>query len=96
MARAQPFDSASSQFFIVHEDSTFLDGQYAAFGYVTGGMDVVDQIACVPTVKNEDETDTYRPQEDSTVTIYKVTIDNYPGPSADDTADSAASDSSAQ
>ena len=44
MARAQPFDSASSQFFIVHEDSTFLDGQYAAFGYVTEGMDVVDQV----------------------------------------------------
>lgn len=37
-------DSASSQFFIVHEDSTFLDGQYAAFGYVTDGMDVVDAI----------------------------------------------------
>ena len=44
MARAQPFDSASSQFFIVHEDSTFLDGQYAAFGYVTEGMDVVDKV----------------------------------------------------
>lgn len=38
-------DSASSQFFIVHEDSTFLDGQYACFGYVTEGMDVVDAIA---------------------------------------------------
>ena len=34
-------DSASSQFFIVHKDSTFLDGQYAAFGYVTDGMDAV-------------------------------------------------------
>ncbi len=39
------FDSASSQFFIVHQDSTFLDGQYAAFGYVTSGMEVVDKIA---------------------------------------------------
>ncbi len=39
------FDSASSQFFIVHEDSLFLDGQYAAFGYVTSGMEVVDKIA---------------------------------------------------
>ena len=38
-------DSASSQFFIVHQDSTFLDGQYAAFGKVTEGMEVVDQIA---------------------------------------------------
>lgn len=38
-------DSASSQFFIVHQDSTFLDGQYAAFGHVTSGMEVVDKIA---------------------------------------------------
>lgn len=37
-------DSASLQFFIVHQDSTFLDGQYACFGYVTDGMDVVDAI----------------------------------------------------
>ena len=37
-------DSASSQFFIVHEDSTFLDGQYACFGYVTEGMEIVDEI----------------------------------------------------
>lgn len=44
MARAQDMDSASSQFFIVHEDSTYLDGQYACFGYVTDGMDVVDDI----------------------------------------------------
>ena len=44
MARAQDMDSASSQFFIVHQDSTYLDGQYACFGYVTDGMDVVDQI----------------------------------------------------
>ena len=42
MARANDPDSGSSQFFIVHEDSTFLDGQYAAFGHVTDGMDVVD------------------------------------------------------
>lgn len=47
MARSQSYDSASSQFFIVHEDSTFLDGQYAAFGKVTEGMDVVDEIASV-------------------------------------------------
>mgnify|MGYP005917508617 CR=1 FL=1 len=44
MARAQDPDSASSQFFICHADSTFLDGQYACFGYVTSGMDIVDQI----------------------------------------------------
>lgn len=44
MARANDFNSASSQFFIVHEDSTFLDGQYACFGYVTEGMEYVDAI----------------------------------------------------
>lgn len=44
MARSSAYDSASSQFFIVHADSTFLDGQYAAFGYVTEGMDIVDRI----------------------------------------------------
>lgn len=44
MARSQMYDSASSQFFIVHKDSTFLDGNYAAFGYVTEGMEIVDQI----------------------------------------------------
>ena len=44
MARSQDYNSASSQFFIVHEDSTFLDGQYAVFGYVTEGMDIVDEI----------------------------------------------------
>ena len=44
MARAKDMDSASSQFFIVHQDSTYLDGQYACFGYVTDGMDIVDKI----------------------------------------------------
>ena len=44
MARAKQYNSASSQFFIMHEDYTDLDGQYAAFGYVTEGMDVVDAI----------------------------------------------------
>ncbi len=44
MARSQMMDSASSQFFIVHEDSTFLDGEYACFGYVTEGIEVVDDI----------------------------------------------------
>lgn len=44
MARATDPNSASSQFFIVQEDSTFLDGEYAAFGHVTDGMEVVDKI----------------------------------------------------
>ena len=49
MARAQSPNSAGSQFFIMHEDGEFLDGQYAAFGAVTEGMDVVDAIAGVKT-----------------------------------------------
>lgn len=44
MARASDPDSASSQFFIVQADSTFLDGDYAGFGHVTEGMDIVDKI----------------------------------------------------
>ena len=54
MARSQDYDSASSQFFIVQEDSTYLDGQYAAFGHVTSGMEVVDAIceAAQPTDGN--------------------------------------------
>ena len=54
MARTQDPDSASSQFFICHADSTFLDGQYACFGYVTDGMDVVDAVceAAQPTDNN--------------------------------------------
>ena len=54
MARSNDPDSASSQFFIVHEDSTYLDGDYAVFGYVTDGMDVVDAICAdaKPTDRN--------------------------------------------
>ena len=48
MARSNDFDSAGSQFFIMHADSPFLDGSYAAFGRVTGGMDVLDKIAGTP------------------------------------------------
>ena len=44
MARSNSYNSASSQFFIVHEDSTFLDGQYAGFGKVTSGIEIVDKI----------------------------------------------------
>ena len=46
-------NSASSQFFIVHKDSTFLDGNYAAFGMVIHGMDVVDIVAGVSTDSND-------------------------------------------
>lgn len=53
MARSSMPNSASSQFFIVHQDSTFLDGQYAAFGTVTSGMEVVDKI-CADTAVEDD------------------------------------------
>jgi len=49
MARAQNPDSAGSQFFIMHQDGPFLDGQYAAFGKVVSGMEVVDEIAATAT-----------------------------------------------
>lgn len=49
MARSQDKDSAGSQFFLTHGDATFLDGDYAAFGYVVDGMDVLDDIAAVAT-----------------------------------------------
>jgi len=49
MARAQPLDSAGSQFFIMHGDAPFLDGAYAGFGRVIEGMDIVDAIAVTPT-----------------------------------------------
>ncbi len=49
MARSQSMNSASSQFFIMHADGKFLDGQYAAFGKVVSGIEVVDEIAGVKT-----------------------------------------------
>jgi len=66
MARSQKMDSASSQFFIVQEDSTYLDGAYAAFGRVTEGMDVVDEIASVQTDQND------RPYEDVVIKSIRV------------------------
>lgn len=53
MARSRSYDSASSQFFICHADAKYLDGQYAAFGKVTEGMEVVDEIAEVKTDYND-------------------------------------------
>ena len=76
MARAQHPDSAGSQFFIMHKTSPHLDGQYAAFGKVTEGLDVVDKIASVPTDWSD------RPMETQRMT--KVTVDlfgeDYPEP----------------
>ena len=67
MARAQSPNSAGSQFFICHKDSTFLDGQYAAFGKVLTGMDVVDAIATTATDAND------RPLADQR--IRSITVD---------------------
>lgn len=76
MARAMNPDSAGSQFFIMHKDAPHLDGQYAAFGKVTEGMNVVDEIAGVKTDFSD------RPIID--VVIKKVTVDtkgeDYPEP----------------
>ena len=69
MARAPKYDSASSQFFIVQADSTYLDGNYAAFGRVTEGMDVVDEIASVATDRND------RPLEDVVIKSIRVIED---------------------
>lgn len=71
MARSKLPDSASSQFFIMHETAAHLDGQYAAFGKVTSGMDIVDKIA-----KNTPVTDsngTVLPKNQPVITSVKMT-----------------------
>lgn len=76
MARAQDYNSAGSQFFIMHKDSPFLDGQYAAFGKLIEGMDVVNKIAAVDT----DYTDKpLKPQRMQTVTVETFGVE-YPEP----------------
>ncbi|ARC87026.1 peptidyl-prolyl cis-trans isomerase [Clostridium argentinense] len=69
MARAQDKNSAGSQFFIMHKDSPHLDGEYAAFGKVIEGIEVVDKIAAVETIAQD------RPKED--VKMKKVTVDTF-------------------
>lgn len=66
MARSQNFNSASSQFFIMHADGEFLDGQYAAFGKVTSGIETVDAIAEVPTDRND------RPYEEQKIKSIEI------------------------
>lgn len=70
MARSQDYDSASSQFFIMHEDASHLDGQYAAFGKVTEGMDIVDAIATTTPV--QDENGTVAPQDQPRITSIRM------------------------
>ena len=53
MARAYDPNSASSQFFIMHQNAPHLDGHYAAFGKVVSGMETVDEIASIPTDYND-------------------------------------------
>ena len=76
MARTIVPNSAGSQFFIMHADGDFLDGQYAAFGAVTEGMDVVDAIAAVKTDRMDKPKD---PQRMKKVTVDTFGVD-YPEP----------------
>ena len=66
MARAMDYNSAGSQFFIVHKDATYLDGQYASFGETVSGIEVVDKIAKVRTTPND------RPYEDVIIESIKI------------------------
>lgn len=67
LARANDFNSGSSQFFIMHKDSSHLDGYYAAFGMVTKGMEVIDEICASDTDFND------KPLED--IIVRKIEID---------------------
>ncbi len=66
MARSMSYNSAGSQFFICHADSTFLDGQYAAFGKTVEGIEVVDKIAAVRTNFND------KPLEDQVIKTVRI------------------------
>ncbi|MEL4106627.1 peptidylprolyl isomerase [Oscillospiraceae bacterium WX1] len=76
MARSQSPNSAGSQFFIMHKDSPHLDGQYAAFGAVTDGLDIVDAVAAAETDYSD------KPLQEQRMA--KVTVDtagiDYPEP----------------
>jgi peptidyl-prolyl cis-trans isomerase B (cyclophilin B) len=70
MARAQDPDSASSQFFIMVEDSPYLDGQYAAFGHVTSGQEIVDKIAA--DAQPLDDNGTIAPEDQPIITTIRI------------------------
>ena len=72
MARSSSYNSASSQFFIVHEDSTFLDGQYAGFGKVIEGIEIVDRI-CENTQVEDDNGTTLKKNQPI---IEKITMED--------------------
>ena len=72
MARAQAPDSASSQFFIVHQDSQFLDGNYAGFGHVTEGMEVVDAICEKVAPLAVDDNGTILPDDQPVISAVRV------------------------
>ncbi|MGM9636017.1 MAG: peptidylprolyl isomerase [Candidatus Avispirillum sp.] len=75
MARSNNPDSASSQFFIMHQDNDYLDGKYAAFGKVTDGMDVVDAIASVDVELNFSGTEESSPVTPVVIEYVKVLED---------------------
>ncbi|MBQ9272553.1 MAG: peptidylprolyl isomerase [Mogibacterium sp.] len=70
MARSQDYDSASSQFFIMVEDAPYLDGEYAAFGHVTEGQDIVDKIAA--EAQPVDSNGTMAPEDQPVITSIKI------------------------
>ena len=76
MARSMMPDSAGSQFFIMHQNAAHLDGQYAAFGKITEGMDAIDAIASVDTDMRDKP---LRPQIIDTITVETFGVD-YPEP----------------
>lgn len=76
MARAMDPNSAGSQFFIMHKAANYLDGQYAAFGKITEGMDIVNKIAETETGFNDRPVE---PQVIDTVTVETFGVD-YPEP----------------
>lgn len=71
MARSQHPDSAGSQFFLMHKDSPHLDGQYAAFGKIIEGIEVVDQVAETPTGRQD------RPKKDQIMETVTVELNGY-------------------
>ncbi len=77
MARSQHPDSAGSQFFICHQDASFLDGEYAAFGKLIGGEAALDELATTATAPDD------RPKEDCLIVAITVQLNEYELPEVD-------------